>query len=153
MRSLQAIFPFFTLILILLGGSHVTLGGYPVMPAVFLIPVYYWLVFRPDWLPLWSLFGVGLFYDALMAHDLGLSSFLLMLSSVLGQYIRPFLIPHNFLFMWGIFGVYSLLYLTIYGCLVSGGLSFVISWGYGFLIYPLMAFGLSHLHQRLQSYG
>jgi rod shape-determining protein MreD len=156
MKSFQFILkglPFFTLIVTILAGSAVRLGEYPMMPAIFLIPVYYWLVFRPDRLPLWSLFGAGLFYDALMNHELGLSSFLLMASAIFGHSIRPFLIPHNFLFMWAIFGIYSLLYLTIYGIFVSGGLPFLVSWGYGLLFYPLMAFGLSHLQLRLQSYA
>jgi hypothetical protein len=36
--------------------------------------------------------------------------------------------------------------------LVSGGIPFLFSWVYGIILYPLIAWGLSHLHLRLQFY-
>ncbi len=146
-------FPSLSVLFLLMGGCSSTIGGYSLLPSFFLIPVYYWLVFRPDWLPLWSLFGIGLFYDALMGYELGFSSLLLMGSSFLGQYTRPLLNPHRFLLIWGAFGIYSLGYIFVFGFFISGGLPLLVSWMYGVILYPLIAWLLSHLHLRLQSYG
>ena len=144
-------FPSLSIFFLIMGGSSLTLGGYPLLPSFFLIPVYYWLVFRPDWLPLWSLFGIGLFYDSLLGYELGFSSLLLMGSSLLGQYIRPLLSSHRFLLIWGAFGIYSLGYIIIFGFFTSGGLPLFVSWMYGVILYPLIASLFSHLHVRLQS--
>lgn len=146
------IIPFLSVLFIVLGGCSLRLGEYPLLPALFLIPVYYWLIFRPDWLPLWSLFGLGVFYDALMGSELGISSLLLMLSAVPGYYIRPLLTPQHFFLIWGSFCFYSCFYLTLYGFLVSVGTPLLFSWMYGVVLYPLIAWALSQLHLRLQSY-
>jgi len=144
--------PFWSVIFFIIGGSNVRIGEYPVLPALFLIPLYYWLVFRPDWLPLWGLFIIGIVYDALMGTGLGVSSPLLMLSMLIGHYVRPLLNPQHFSLIWGIFCFYSFCYLTLYGVLVSGGAPLLFSWVYGILLYPLMAWPLSHLHRQLQNY-
>ena len=144
--------PFFSVLFIIMGGCTLRIGEYPLLPALFLIPIYYWVIFCPNWLPLWSLFGIGIFYDALMGSELGFSSLLLMLSIVAGHYIRPLLNPQNFSLMWGIYCFYSLCYLILYGVLVSGGLPLLFSWVYGIILYPLIAWALSHLHLRLQYY-
>src|SRR5437773_7376015 len=129
--------PFFTIIFRIIGSANLRIGDYPLLPALVLIPVYYWLVFRPDWLPLWSLFVIGLFYDALMGTELGISSLLLMLSTFIGHYVRPLLNPQHFPLMWGIFCFYSFCYLILYGLLTSGGLPLLFSWLYGLIFYPL----------------
>lgn len=152
MKALK-ILPAFTLLGAILGGSCLTLGGYPLLPSLFLIPVYYWLVYCPHLLPLWSLFLLGLFYDALVGNELGISSVLLMTSSFLAQYLRPFLNPHLFYYIWGGFMIYSLGYLGFYALLTLGGLPLLFSWIYGLVLYPLMAWGLTTLHARLQSYA
>ncbi len=144
--------PFLSVNCLIFGGCSLTLGEYPLLPAFFLIPVYYWLVFRPDWLPLWSLCGIGLFYDSLMGYEIGFSSLLLMGSAFVGQYILPVLSSYQFPLIWGIFGIYSLVYVILYGFLTSGGLTLLISWGHGVILYPLIAWILSHLHGRLQLY-
>lgn len=145
--------PFWSVIFLIICGSTLRLGDYPLLPALFLIPIYYWLVFRPDWLPLWALFIIGMIYDALMGTYLGISSLLLMLSMLTSHSIRPLLNPQHFPLMWGLFCFYSFCYLTLYGLLVSGGLPLLFSWGYGVLLYPLMALPLSYLHRQLQNHA
>ena len=151
-RVFLKVLPFFSVLLVIILGCSLRIGLYPLLPTLFLIPVYYWLVFRPDWLPLWSLFGVGIFYDSLMGYDLGFSSLLLMLSAFLGQYVRPLLNPHRFLLIWGAFVLYSLGYTILYGILNSGRLSLFISWMYAIILYPLIAWILNHFHLRLQTH-
>lgn len=145
-------FPFFSILFIIMGGCSLRIGGYPLLPALFLIPVYYWLLFRPDWLPLWSLFILGIFYDALLGSDLGFSSLLLMLSNIAGHYARPLLNPQHFYLIWGGFCFYSLCYLSLYGILVPGGIPLIFSWIYSVFLYPLLSWSLNYLHLRLQPY-
>lgn len=147
------ILPVLSILFMIMGGCSLSIGSYPLLPPLFLIPVYYWLIYRPDWIPLWSLFLMGLFYDALLGNELGISSVLLMTSSFLGQYIRPLLSPHLFHLIWGGFAIYSFTYLILYGVLTLGTFPYFVSWIYGIILYPLIAWGLSHLHLRLQSYA
>lgn len=146
------ILPFFTVILIILGGCNLRLGGYPLLAALFLIPIYYWIIFRPDCLPLWSLFGIGIFYDALVGSEPGITSLLLILSFVAARFIRPLLASQHFFLIWGSFCFYSFCYLSVYGILCGVALPLLFSWIYGIILFPLMAWALSHLHVKLQSY-
>ncbi len=146
------ILPLLSIIFFIMGGCTLTLGGYPLFPALFLISIYYWVVFHPPYLSLGSLFGVGLLYDALIGNELGLSSLLLMLSILLGQYSRPFLSPHRFFFMWGIFCLYSFGYIFLYGIFSSGGIPLFISWIYGIILYPLAIRILNYIYVRARIY-
>ncbi len=146
------VLPSLSILFMIMGCCNLGIGNYSFLPALFLAPIYYWLVFRPDCLPLWSLFIIGLFYDAFMGYDLGFSCLLLMGSAFVGQYIRPLLNPDRFLLIWGGFSIYSLGYIILYGFFTSGGLPLFVSWIYGVILYPFVAWALSHLHLRLQSY-
>ena len=79
--------------------SHVP-GLAPLVPAVALISIYYWTIFRPDLLPALAVFGVGLFQDILSGMPLGVNAlvFLLVYAVVLGQ--RRFFLGKSFLVMW-----------------------------------------------------
>lgn len=144
--------PFLSILFLIMGGVTLRIGEYPLLPALYLIPVYYWIVFCPQWLPLGSLLGIGLFYDSLIGNELGFSSVLLMLSGFVGPYIRPLLISHSFPLIWGAFGIHSFIFLLFYGLFLGGGVSLIVSWFYGVVLYPPLAWILSHLHLRLRSY-
>jgi rod shape-determining protein MreD len=146
------IVPFCSVLLLIMIGCSLRIGSYPLLPSLYLIPVYYWVVFRPEWLPLWSLFGIGLFYDALMGNELGFSSTLLMFSEVLGFYSRPYLSSFYFLLIWGGFGLFSFGYLLVYGLFLGFTWALFISWAYGVILYPILSWILNHIHLRLQSY-
>jgi rod shape-determining protein MreD len=155
MRVLPYLFkilPMVSIVLLIMGGSDLCIGGYPLQPSLFLIPVFYWLVFRPDWIPLWGLFGIGIFYDALMNNILGLSALLLMVSAVANYHLRPLLTPQSFHLIWGSFCFYSLCYLGLYGILTGGRMPLFFSWIYGVIFYPLIAWALSQLHGKLQAH-
>lgn len=144
--------PLFTLLFIIMIGSSWQIGDFPLMPVLLLIPVYYWLVYHPSWLPLGGLFVIGLLYDSLMGHGLGLTSFFLMLSALLGPPIRSYLHPDKFPLIWFSFGLFSGGYLLLYGLIISNGFVLLVSWVNGIILYPLMAWVLSHLHGRIQKY-
>ncbi len=51
----------------------------PVFPAMTLVVVYFWSIYRPELLPAAAVFLVGFFQDVLSGAPLGLSSFVLLL--------------------------------------------------------------------------
>ena len=144
--------PSFSVLFLIIGGSNLSLGGYPFLLALYLTAVYYWIIFRPEALPVWGLFGIGLFYDSLMGYDLGLSSVLLMLSWFVGHYSRPLFLSRHFYFVWGAYCLYSFGYLVLYGLLMGGGFPLFVSWVYGVFLYPSVAWTLSTFHVRLRVY-
>ena len=144
--------PLFTLLFIIMIGSSWQIGDVPLMPVLLLIPVYYWLVYHPSWLPLGGLFVIGLLYDSLMGHALGLTSFFLMLSALLGPPIRSYLRPDKFPLIWFGFGLFSGGYLLLYDLIISNGFVLFVSWINGIILYPLVAWVLSHLHGWIQKY-
>ena len=75
-------------------------GFYAVAPAVTLISVYYWTIFRPDLMPASAIFAIGLFQDVLSGAPLGVNALVLLLvfAVVLGQ--RRFFLGKSFLVMW-----------------------------------------------------
>ncbi len=155
MKLLSPLFnliPCLTVLVMVLGGCLLRFGEYPLLPALFLIPIFYWLIFRPDLLPLWCLFIIGLYYDGLLGHELGLTSLLLISSAFLSSYMRPYLSPHNFLLTWGTFCIYSLAYICLFCLLSRCGISLLLSWLYGVILYPLVSWTLSQFHVRIQKH-
>jgi rod shape-determining protein MreD len=61
------ILPFFaTLLLILVGMVPLRVAELsPVIPSLVMVAVYYWTVYKPNLMPLWAVFLIGLFYDLL----------------------------------------------------------------------------------------
>jgi rod shape-determining protein MreD len=76
-----------------------------VVPAVTLISVYYWTIFRPDLMPAPAIFATGLFQDIVSGVPLGVNALVLLLvfAVVLGQ--RRFFLGKSFLVMWWGFGL------------------------------------------------
>lgn len=74
-----------------------------IMPFLTLIGVYYWSVFKPEYLPIWVVFILGVLQDILMGSPLGLMPFLLI---IVQQFIffqgRQFL-ERDFIFNWFVF--------------------------------------------------
>lgn len=150
--SFLKLLPFLSLFPLIMIGSLWHIADFPLMPALLLIPIYYWLVYHPSWLPLGGLFVIGLVYDVLMGHALGLSSILLMGSTLLGHYTRSSLSPDNFLLIWLGFVFFSGGYLFLYALCVSGGIGLFVSWIFGLILYPLVVWFVSHLHLWIQNY-
>jgi len=155
MRALSFLFtlvPTLTILLLIMGSCGLCIGTSPLLPASFLTAVFYWRLFSPRALPLLSLLIIGLFYDALLGHELGLSSALLVGTSLLGNKVRPSLLSHNFWVVWGSFALYSLGYIGLYALFLKGTLALLLSWGYAALLYPAVSWILAHLQSRLHVY-
>ncbi len=76
-----------------------------IAPALPLMGIYYWVVFRPDLMPRVLVFAVGLFQDALIGAPFGLSAlvYLLVHAFVLNQ--RRFLVGKPFWIFWAGFAI------------------------------------------------
>ncbi len=72
----------------------------PVTPALTVIAVYYWSIYRPDLLPMAAVFGVGFFQDALAGTPLGLTSLVLIMVQYVVIAQRRFFHSKTFLVEW-----------------------------------------------------
>ena len=91
----------FTVLLIMIGMVPLRVPNLaPVMPALGLIAVYFWLVYRPESMPAWAVFLVGLVQDLLGGGALGVSVFVLLVvyATLAGQ--RRFFSRDSFFLMW-----------------------------------------------------
>lgn len=74
-----------------------------IMPFLTLIGVYYWSVFKPELLPIWIVFTLGIIQDILIGSPFGMMSLLLV---IVQQFIffqgRRFL-ERDFIFNWVVF--------------------------------------------------
>jgi rod shape-determining protein MreD len=103
--------------------------GVVIAPSFALMAVYYWGLYRPDLMPPFAVFLVGLFQDLLSGGPLGLWSlvFLAVYGVVVSQ--RLFFIGKAFLAIWFGFGVMAL---------VAGVISWMVSCLYfGMILSPL----------------
>ncbi len=56
----------FTVLLVMIGMVPIGVPNFaPIMPALGLIAVFFWLVHQPDLMPAWAVFLVGLIQDLL----------------------------------------------------------------------------------------
>ena len=91
----------FTVLLIMIGMVPLRIPNLaPVMPALGLIAVYFWLVYRPESMPAWAVFLVGLVQDLLGGGALGVSVFVLLVvyATLAGQ--RRFFSRDSFFLIW-----------------------------------------------------
>lgn len=98
-----------SLILVLLGSLPVGvpfLG--PMLPAFGLIAVHVFALQRPDLMPHWLAFGLGLLTDLLSGGPLGLTALVFLGVQVLSASQRRVLIGRPFLLGWGVFALIAL---------------------------------------------
>lgn len=112
------------LIVILVVVSHIPLqipNAGPVFPDIVLIAIYYWAVYRPDLMPFWVVFLIGLLQDLLGGDALGVSSmiFLAVFWTVAAQ--QRFFMSRSFGVVWA-------------GFIVVGAGVVLLSWGLHALI-------------------
>ena len=94
----------FTVLLVMIGMIPVGARNFaPIMPALGLIAVYFWLVYRPDLMPAWVVFLVGLIQDLLGGGALGVGVFVLLVvyATMAGQ--RRNIAQRSFVLVWLVF--------------------------------------------------
>ncbi len=72
----------------------------PITPALSMMAVYHWTIFRSDLLPPVAVFGIGLLEDILMGTPLGLTAVILLFVHAFVQTQRRLLYGKSFLVLW-----------------------------------------------------
>jgi rod shape-determining protein MreD len=135
-----------TLLLLLISLLRVGLAGLAQFPVdVCLISIYYWAIFRPNALPFWFVFALGVVRDALMGTPLGISSLVFILFRLLVLTQQRFLAKESFIAMWLGFGLVLVPILTFHWLLASAYARALLplgplamQWVFTFGFYPLL---------------
>tara|TARA_R110002110_G_scaffold85816_1_gene223352 strand:- start:95690 stop:96214 length:525 start_codon:yes stop_codon:yes gene_type:complete len=103
----RRVVPGFTiLLLILLAQLPMPLPFFSnVAPALPLMAIYYWVVFRPDLMPRILVFALGLFHDALIGAPFGLTALIYLLAHAFVLNQRRFLVAKPFWIFWAGFAI------------------------------------------------
>jgi len=92
------------LTLIYLASKHIS-GLNHFMPALPIIPIFYWGMMQARDMPYWFVFSVGLLLDAVMGIPLGLTSLLLIFFLLLVHAQRKYFHKEGFVIKWGYFAI------------------------------------------------
>ena len=103
----RRIVPGFTLVLLVfLTHLHLPIPFFSeIAPALPMMGIYYWVVFRPDLMPRVLVFAVGLFQDALIGAPFGLSALVYLLAHTFVLNQRRFLVGKPFWIFWAGFAI------------------------------------------------
>ncbi len=95
-----------TMGLVLLSVMPVGLPGYArIAPMLPVMAVYYWAIYRPDLLPAWAAFAIGLLADILAGTPLGVNALVLLLVQSVTASQRRFFLAKSFLVAWWAFAI------------------------------------------------
>ena len=75
------------------------------MPLLGVCVVFYWSLYRPQFIPLWQTFFLGLLADVFLSSVLGLHALIYMFARQIGKGQRRYLSMRNFKILWGTFSV------------------------------------------------
>lgn len=103
---LNALPGFITLVLAILSLSVKHLSGFNhFMPALAMIPIFYWGLMQRRHMPYGFVFLLGLLMDAMMGLPLGLSSLLYMVFLLLIRTQHKYIHKEGFVIKWGYFAL------------------------------------------------
>lgn len=121
-------------------------GFAAVVPAFLLMVVYYWAMFRPDLLPGWAAYAVGLVYDAVAGLPLGVTALVLLVTHGLVAGQRRFFLGNTFIVAWSAFAMVAAAAALVTAVLVwaaagrtAGSDRLLVQYLLTLLLYPAMA--------------
>ena len=146
-----------TLLLVILGAVPVPVAGYAaVVPLFALCAVFFWAVYRPDLMPPWLVFVIGLTQDALAGTPFGLNAIMLLIVYGMVASQRRFFLNKPFTLVWWGFMLIALIAIVVAWLLASLAFGVIIRPGpatFQFLItlalYPVIAVMLSGAQRLL----
>lgn len=95
-----------TILLLLLTAVPTRLPGFAgIAPVLPMMGVYYWAIYRPDLLPAWMAFLIGVLYDIIAGTPLGVNALVLLLVQGVAAAQRKFFLGKSFLVAWWAFGL------------------------------------------------
>ncbi len=146
-----------TALILLFSVAPTYLPGYSsVRPAMTLIPIFYWAIYRSYSFSIICAFLFGLALDLLDSTPLGVNTFVFTVFYLLADSQRRFLNGKPFGFVWFGFAVLSLaayflkwLFVSInYAAFTPVGIA-LLSWFLLTIVYPLLVFPCAKLHLYL----
>ena len=153
----QAIPPSTIVVLSILSGVPLRVPDYAaVTPLLPLAGVYYWTIYRPEWLPPLVTFLCGLVLDLLTGAPLGVSSLLFLLARTAVFSQRRFFINRLFPFMWGGFTLLAaaaIAFLWLLGGFIEGAMlntrAVTLQWVLTVACFPAVSYLLMRIQRRL----
>jgi rod shape-determining protein MreD len=150
-----------TLLAAVISVLPLQIPGYAALtPAFILMAAYHWTIYRPDLLPPWALFAVGLTEDLLAGSPIGVNALLLLLSRVGVLSYRRYFVNRTFPFVWTGFTlltVTAMVGLWVLHCLLDLSLldfrSTVIRGALSIAIFPLASFLLGRAQRAVMGAG
>jgi len=125
-------------------------------PFFALMAVYYWTLYRPELLPFWAVFALGLLADILEGGPLGISSLVLLLAYALVLSQREYLAMRGFTVVWlGFLAVAAAAAVLQWGvvCLFYGMLfdvrAFLFQGVLTVAVYPVVSYLLTRIQRTL----
>jgi len=95
-----------TLFLLLLTAVPTHVPGFAGIPPMLpLMGVYYWAIYRPDLLPAWAAFVIGLLADGLAGTPVGVNALVMLLVQGTAASQRRFFLGKSFTVTWWAFGL------------------------------------------------
>lgn len=95
-----------TLFLLLLTAIPFHLTAFAgIVPMLPLMGVYYWAIYRPDLLPAWLAFLIGLLYDVVGGTPLGVNALVMLLVQGIAASQRRFFLGKSFTVTWWAFAL------------------------------------------------
>ncbi|MGE5503558.1 MAG: rod shape-determining protein MreD [Actinomycetota bacterium] len=92
------------LLLVTMIPTHIP-GFAAVAPMLPLMGVYYWAIYRPDLLPAWAAFLIGVLYDVAGGTPLGVNALVMLLVQGVAASQRKFFLGKSFAVTWWAFGL------------------------------------------------
>ena len=93
-------------LLVMIAMMHLPLPGFAELaPMLPMMAVYYWSLHRPELLPFWAVFLIGLMVDILTGGTLGFNALMLLLISAFMRPQRRYLFEKGFAVHWVVFMV------------------------------------------------
>lgn len=146
-----------TIILILINVVPTHIPGFAsIVPQLALMAVFHWTVFRPDLVPIWAIFIIGILQDSLSGAPMGLNTmvFLTIYGIVLSQ--RRFFLGKTFLVEWLGFSIIaagasfqSWVLLSAYHVYVIASGPIVFQYFMTIGLYPILAWAMGRWHRSI----
>lgn len=154
-KDLKKLFPILSLVIMMGLCFFIRNFNIILLPGVFTIFLFHWLVYRIDLISPVFLVILGCFYDIFMGQRLGLMEVLFLISYFTILHLRKHIIPLQFTGVWVAYGLFSFFYGALYICLLFLDhhqwfiyISFFMSFIFSLAIYPLCSFLLIILYNR-----
>jgi rod shape-determining protein MreD len=93
-----------TILLVMVALMHLPLPGFAELaPMLPVMAIYYWSVHRPELVPFWAIFLIGLLIDTLSGGILGFNALMLLLVSAFMRPQRRYLFEKGLVIHWIVF--------------------------------------------------